>query len=364
MNKKTKKRLAAAGIALIGVMLASHVAFTVAWYNGSSQLAVNSFDIAIKDKNIHISLDNENFKDELDKDDIKDAIPDKYRPVSSAFSSKWLDQKADTPQFVGGYTRPFGQKMNSIDDVKIMDKGEGFFQQVLYIKSDAYAKITLDPKQTYINANRYGNELIADKVRNKMYPNLSHEEMVEQLNRIEDSLRFSILVLNDSDKEETGEDYQYAIIDPHKRENEVTKLGGILDADGDGFYDYVEDDNKEVIYGDVELENDDSLVYEGVGSNDGDFDTNSCFRAAHKNGVQLLDFEKSKAKGMNIKEEQSLSLEDVNQFTFTLQAGVSKKIVLSQYIEGWDLDSDNYTMFSRFVSSICFKVYDGKNGGN
>ena len=67
---------------------------------------------------------------------------------------------------------------------------------------------------------------------------------------------------------------------------------------------------------------------------------------------------------MNIVEEHSLSLEELNQFTFTLQADLSKKIVLSLYIEGWDQDSVNYTMFSRFVTGISFKLAGGGNGGN
>ena len=80
--------------------------------------------------------------------------------------------------------------------------------------------------------------------------------------------------------------------------------------------------------------------------------------------MQPIDFEKSETSGMKILEEQSYSLEDAHKFSFPLQADVSKKIVLSLSIEGWDKDSVNYTMFSRFLTSISFKLADGGNGGN
>ena len=59
---------------------------------------------------------------------------------------------------------------------------------------------------------------------------------------------------------------------------------------------------------------------------------------------------------MIINEEKSLSLSELDQFEMTLQPDVSKKIVLSLYIEGWDTDSVNYTMFSRFLTGVSFKL--------
>jgi hypothetical protein len=359
MNDRTKKRLAIAGIALTSAMLVASVGFTVAWYNGSSNLAVYNFDITLANKELTISTDNVEFKDHLTKDDIKDAIPEKYRPVSSAFSQNWLDQKATTPQFTSGYTGNDPEKvdMTSINDVGIMN--QGFFQKELYLKCTSFAKVTLDVENTYINADKAANATIASKLQRKVYPDMTVEQVEEYLNRIEDSLRFSILVLNDTGSEVKDEDYKYTIVDPHK--NGTTKLGGILDTDLDGYYDSY--DGKEIIYGDVS--NSSQAEWGDARSADeGNKGTNSCFDAAHRQGVQPLDYEESKNRGMLINEEKTLSLEELNQFTLTLQADVSKKIVLSLYIEGWDQDSVNYTMFSRFVTGISFKLADGGNGGN
>lgn len=364
MKDKTKIRLAIAGIVLTGSMLALSTGFTIAWYNGSSHLSVSNFNINLSDKKLTVSTDNEHFTDQLLYADIKDAIPDKYSPVSSAFSRKWLDQKAETPQFTLGYSDlPEVVDMTSYADSMLATTG--FFQKELYIKCDSFAKVTLDSEKTYVNSNKEENKKIAEKLFkfNKKengttpYNGMSVEQIEAKLNRIEDSIRLSILVLNDTGKE-INDDYQYVIVDPHK--NGTTNLGGILDIDGDGYYDSVS--GKEVIYGDV-LDSSKAIWKEDVRSEDlGNIGTHSCFDAAHKKGVHELDFEKS--KDMNIVEEHSLSLEELNQFTFTLQADLSKKIVLSLYIEGWDKDSVDYTMYSHFITSLGFKLVDGGSGGN
>ncbi len=359
MNAKTKKRLAAIGIAMTGAILIAHVGFTVAWYNGSSNLAVYNFDISLANKELTISTDNVNFTDHLTSDDVKDAIPEKYRPVSSAFSEKWINQRAVLPQFTSGYEEPSDYNMTSFNDVAI--KNEGVFRKELYLKCTSYAKVALDAQNTFIVADEVANRAIASKIQSKLYQDKTVDEVVTLLNDIEKSLRFSILVLNDDGQEIDSEQYKYQIIDPHK--NGTTKLGGLLDNDLDGYYDSY--DGKEVIYGEVNNASDTTLVYQSATIDDvGPSNTNSCFEANHKQGVQSLDLEVSKLNGVEIAEEHSLSLDQLEDFTFTLQADVSKKIVLSLYIEGWDRDSVNYTMFSRFLTGVSFKLAGGGNGGN
>ena len=359
MNNKTKTRLAAFCIALTGAILTAHVGFTIAWYNGSSNLAVYNFDITLANKELTISTDNVIFKDRLTSEDVKDAIPDKYRPVSSAFSNNWMTQKAILPQFTSGYEEPFDYNMTSFNDVTV--RNEGVFRKELYLKCSSFGKVALDAENTFAKANAEANRQIAPKLQRKLYQDKTVDEVVELLNDIENSLRFSILVLNDDGQEIDNEQYKYQIIDPHK--NGTTKLGGLLDTDLDGYYDSY--DGKEVIYGEVNNANDTALYYQSVTINDeGPSNTNSCFEANHRSGVRPLDLEASRANGMEIVEEHSLSLDQLEDFTFTLQADVSKKIVLSLYIEGWDRDSVNYTMFSRFLTGVSFKLAGGGNGGN
>lgn len=355
-----KKRLSIAAIALCGAMLIAHIGFTVAWYNGSSSLAIYDFNIQLADKELDISTDDEEFKPELSREDLEEWIPKKYRPVSTAFSNEWLNQKSETPQFTSGYsTEPEKQILTSPEDVMIMN--EGFFRKDLYLRCDSYAKVSLDMERSYIKADTETNLKTAEKLHNKVYKDQSVEEIADHLNQIEKSLRFSILVLNDHGQEVKEEDYKYQIFDPYK--NGSTNLGGVLDADLNGFYDSYQ--GKEVIYGEVENASSETLSYLDANTNDVEpSNSNSCFEAHHQKNVQPLDIASSVSKGMSIKEEQSLSFDQFDQFSFTLQENISKKIILCLYIEGWDTDSVNYTMYSSFLTSICFKLADGGNGGN
>ena len=367
MNDKTRIRLAVTGIVLMGAMLITSASFTIAWYNGSAHLAVSNFDISVADKNLSVSVDNENFSDELLYADIKDAIPEKYSPVSSAFSNEWLDKKSEAPQFTEGYNEPNSLSMTSIDKVALAT--DGYFQKELYIKCDTRTKVTLDTEKTFVNADKEKNVTVAKKLykwnqknnNDTPYKDMSEAEIASKLNRIEDSLRFSILILNDTGSDVKDEEYQYTIFDPHK--NGTTQLGGILDTDSNGYYDSL--NGKEVIYGEVENANIDTLSYRDANIVDeGVNKVDNCFVAAHEKNVQPLDMASSISKGMSIKEEKALSLAEAKEFSFSLQAEISKKIVLSLYIEGWDRDSVNYTMFSCFVTSLGFKIYDNGNGGN
>ena len=361
MTSKAKKRLSIASIAIFAGMLIAHVGFTVAWYNGSSNLAVYNMGISLAEKDLEISTDNITFKDSLSNHDLEDWIPNGYSPMSSAFSDEWLSQKSTIPQFTSVYTDVAPEKLayTSVDDFAISN--EGYFQKDLYLRCDSYARVSIDMEKTIIEPNEQRNIAIAERLQKKVYKDQTIEEIVEHLNSIKDSIRFSILVLNDTGFEVTDKDYQYQIFDPNKQG--TTSLGGILDIDLDGYYDSFE--GKEVIYGEVENADSDHLSYLNALENDeGDTSSGGCFIAAHQKNVQPLDLASSISNGLSIKEEKSLSLDEVDQFSFELQENVSKKIILSVYIEGWDKDSVNYTMYSSFTTDICFKLSTKGKGGN
>ena len=65
---------------------------------------------------------------------------------------------------------------------------------------------------------------------------------------------------------------------------------------------------------------------------------------------------------LEIKKEKSLSLDDFRTteldkpFYFPVYRSKPQEIVLSIYIEGWDLDSVNCTKGATFDSNITFKI--------
>ena len=67
--------------------------------------------------------------------------------------------------------------------------------------------------------------------------------------------------------------------------------------------------------------------------------------------------------GVKYKQEPSISLDDINSndnpLLIPCYNGVPTEIVLSIYLEGWDLDCYNSTMGASFDAQLSFKVLRG-----
>ncbi len=342
-----KRTVIGIGTCLIAIALSASVLSTVAWYNGSSHLQIENFNIGFSSKELKISTDNVDFKDRLGKNDLNQV--DKFIPVSSMFSSFWLNSKQEQPVFRKGFDEEEVRKTTytSIDDYAVAESG--FLSQVLYLKSDTDASATLDIEKTYVRPNEDANNDIANKLASK-YPEMSHEQIVNNLNKISDSLRMSILVL-DEEQEHELDDYAYYIIDPHK--NGDTLYGGLLDNDLDGYYDNY--DGKEVLFGEANNVSESTLVYTDEKAHH-EGKSYSIFEASTKDNVKHLDLGKSVDAGLQIAKENSLSLVESQDIRISLKTNVSKRIVFSLYLEGWDLDNTNLSMYAHFYMSLVFKL--------
>lgn len=335
-------------IALIGtsLMLVASTVLTYAWFDGSSNLAIENININFVGKEITASTDDVTFKEVLTNEDFVDVGV--YKPVSSMFLNHWLSHKSEMPVYYDLGGEPYKTIVNDINDFKEADSG--FLRQELFIKCTSDATIALDIDNFYAIGKDAENDEIANKIAAK-FPEFTHEEIKANLNNVANSLRFSLLI-----EEDQRNDYAYYIIDPHKDSD--TYLGGILDTDSDLYYDYVDD--KEVLYG--ETSNTDHLAFSNEGR-DSIEQSYSVFDANTKAGVSHLDIETSKQNGLVIAKENSLSLEEAKNITFEVASGVSKRIVLSIYLEGWDLDNTNLNMYAHFACGLSFKIADG-TGGN
>ena len=169
-------------------------------------------------------------------------------------------------------------------------------------------------------------------------------------------MRFSVLVPDENN-------YKYAIIDPYKSDEKPVKLGGVLDNSKSLTYDYYikEGVKYETVYG--EVYNRDKIKYIDGDSHDTEIiGEPSAFNAAHLANIKWFDEEASVENGMEIAIEDSLDINDFHYgtglapFDIKVERNVPKKIVLSIYIEGWDLASINSTMGSSFLADISFKI--------
>ena len=143
------------------------------------------------------------------------------------------------------------------------------------------------------------------------------------------------------------------IINPTAEEDGFNYVGGILDLNRDGFYDY-DNDDYEFIYGesvstsylDTPTENDGTIPEED----------RTTFVSNHKKGVYALDEENYQAKTVNYhklskftSKEVAVSRTDENYYNMA-------KCFLSIYFEGWDTHVVNSELGSGFNIDFEFEI--------
>ena len=330
------------------------LSFSLAWYASSARLYIDTIDITFRgERNLRVSTsdDLDTFKSDLTHDELNHV--DLFTPASTMFADKWMNKENPVPEFYE-YRTAFFNNAGVPDSPAELDNG--YFQQELYLlcDDDVYVSLDVFDNATYIIANETVNEYAVDK-QIKNFKEFTREEMLEALNSLENALRFSIYDVSEK---------KYYIIDPNKEG--ITYYGGILDNNYDQYFDtYVHDDIfYEGIYG--EIENRDKAIYEDVGEDDIDIGSDeiyTCFTAKHKARAKKFLLDESIANGLKIKEEPSLTLNElesydpeVNPLVMTLERNVPKKFIFSIYLEGWDKECINTNMGASFLSQIKFKI--------
>ena len=369
-----KKRIIISSIVATVALSALSHSITLAWYASSDRLSGDSFDVRIKaDNNLLISNSPEidTFKESLERSKEKQELNevDLFVPVSSMHKNLWMDEKSDTPYF---YDNSFyNVPATGIPQIKQVTRG--FFQQKIYLLSSVnyYVSVSggLDQDgnpDTFFESDLKLNEERAEALAkdSSLY---TKEEYLEKLNNLKNSLRMSILIPDE-------ENYNYFIIDPHKKENEEIVFAGRLDNDNDGYYDtyeYLDEGKvveKETVYG--EVINRENMIYDEPTGEHVEplpevehFDGNSFKGISKGSAYTYNEAESLKDNKVTYAKEESLSLNDLNSADNPLlipcYAGVPKEIVISIYLEGWDHDCVNATMGASFINSIRFKLAKG-----
>lgn len=359
MNKK--KIILSLLLATITLNVAT-VSMSIAWYSSGNVLNVDMIDIALEcDKEFKISktIDGE-YKQQLEYND--DDIETLFMPVTSAYSSEWMDIKSSKPHFYDDSNTI----TSNIVETPHKETTQGYFSTSIYLLSDDDIYVTIGQEKTFLVSNREKNKEYAQEVYEEIQSHeddplkhLTAEDIYERLNKLETAMRFSIL-----DPHET--DYSYAIIDPYKDDD--VYFGGLLDNDLDEYFDYYNQESEHIsyerVYGDIS--NREKIVYDDASNVDSDLvDTtveSNAFNAKHRHDVKLFNIEKSLANGVVIQKEQAYGLNEFNDnssknpYHIKLYKDQPKEIVLSIYIEGWDLESVNYTMGASFLASLSLKI--------
>lgn len=335
-----KKRIVILFTSIIAALVTG-ISVTVAWYASGQSMFIEDIELSLRgEKELFISTSGEegSFKETLTKDDLIKV--DSFRPITSSQSSLWLENKEPLPKFRDGYP---------CEDKPIVPQAhDGFYQQELYLYSDDDVIATLDKEAVMFTANETRNRQKAKELRNE-YSELTEDEIFNNLNQISKSMRYSILIPDE-------ENYAYYIIDPTKTED--TLFGGVLDSNRSGYFDTYEKDNEifEKVYG--EIEDYFKIVYDDPNPQDilatGPL---TCFNANKMKGTRSFNLQKSINNGLKIAKENSISNDEFEtKLQIPLVSQEPTKIVLSIYIEGWDLDNTNLVQHASFFAGLKFKI--------
>lgn len=345
---------------IVGCMSLAIISITasLAWYANSDLLSVDTLEVTISDDmDLKISTSNEldTFVDELNKEDLGINEDFFFSPASSVYKSSWYDEKQDTPIF---YDCSF-YTANSSGEPDFIEKEEGFLRKKLYLKAGRDCVVGLDTAGLIFESDSEANIARAQEELNKNPSlNLTANQIKEQLDKLINCLRISILVTD-------PENYQYLIIDPFKEDDEAVQFGGRLDNDADGYYDYFttrEGLYKEIVFGEV---NDRSFIEydEPTNLNVKASEIGNSFIANSKGTVYAFNAEKSTENGLQYALEESTSLDELEveepSFQIPCYADQPREIVISIYLEGWDLDCVNTTMGASFNTKLSFKLLRG-----
>lgn len=362
-------------IALVGLS----VSLTLAWYASSDRLSVRSLDVGVAgsaDLRLSTSPELDTFASAIDLSPSEEFV---FVPVSTLGRTNWSDN--NVPEFfdcsfdyVSSTGEPDTEKMSY-----------GFFQQKIYLLTNLDYYVTLDVNSTgetrendwsTFESNDEVNFARAKSIEKQMEKdnpstNVDVNEIKDKLDDLIKCLRISILVTDEDDS-------YYYIIDPTKKRDDAnTVFGGRLDNDRDGYYDTYEDENgdrREIVYGEVsEDSNRSKIVYSNPIDTSAveeekpvveSFFWNS-FEAESSKKAFTYDETGSKTNGFALKEEKAYSLEELDSEKTELRipcfANTPKAIVLSIYLEGWDLDCINSTMGASFITNLRFKLLRGIN---
>ena len=356
-----KKLILGFFIGMIGITVTS-LSMSLAWYASSNYLRVDPVNIAIQaDRTLLLSTTNEreDFKSSLSLQDGDLRYSGLFAPVSSIRSEDWISTRADTPAFYdcAYYWGSVGEpRMEEITREDAYYYSEEFY---LYADDDVYVTIDTDLTKIYTNqsaVDTYAKTIFPDV--KKEHPEETVEDIIAKLNLLPLAMRFSILVTG-------GDCYEYYVIDPNKDEtDEEVLFGGVLDNSKNDYYDTYTDNGEiyETVYGDVndrnlivyneEVEAEDSILTGEI----------SAFNAKHQQGTHRFNYEASVANGMKFAKEKSISYPELKANPELIKIPVhrgyenTRRLVISIYIEGWDLRSINSTMGSTFMANLSFKI--------
>lgn len=352
----SNRKLFVVGLLAFALTLAASVTSTYAWFAVTEAGSVSFAKLSIgEDHSLQIGLKesdgNITYYDTIDDKILKNHFSN-YVPgsplsdTSSMYQDLWLNEDTDYETALPILRNAYS---TNGDHHKSEVATSGFYQFEFYFKADSDMYLFLDYTDTYCNPLHEVNQKLADSSNGSI--------SVTDLDNVVNATRVSFFSKDG-----------FTIFEPNQLSSSKTVFGGILDATiKDGYYDYDTSSKKEIVYG--EYDDDAELVYDSA------YDTDStlvgratCFNAIHKAGVERFNYEESVAKGLSFKEEKTYTLNQLaikqSQGQYDkesmrplakLKENTPTRVVVTIYLEGWDLDVTEAIGNGSFTLALGFR---------
>ena len=337
INKHPKAQLMLLGGLLFSLGLVTSITTTYAWFQINPLLTVQDLNLRINPNadDYWLTVDLINSKGRINHDDIEH-YPDHFdeegnftgftladmdydpevglNDVSGMFADEWLNDSTKTrPEFRSNYGAYPGNKDHYTKSVVAT---KGYLQTVFVFTAGEDCEVYLTKDSGIKSMDT------AESAQSK-------KKNLEDLLQVANTVRFSFYsddgyYIAKQPEDETHEDITYE-----------TYYGGVLDMNGDGYYDSV--DGEEVLYGEYEGE----ATYNDNVSDSLPYENGSTFTANHQPGVKQVnvDYQKIvKEPAASIKTyiyDEDKPMRPL-QSICKLKKGEEKQVVFSVYCEGWD----------------------------
>lgn len=357
-----KKKLCFAAALSFCFGLATSVTATYAWYNTMTVGVIEGFNLKFSTSTYELKL---GIKDEsgkiiypegessYDEEDVGASSEYVLGEVSGMFSSEWKDNVLDVDSLLPTFRSSY-LFANNYTKSGLADR-EAYFQQEFYIRANEDCSIFLS-EGSYLESNEELNKKTAEAY------GLDPEKLAKSVN----ATRISIMTIDNDRK------INYKILTPTSAPRE-TYYGGVLSRfkrENSRYYDYIDD--KEILFGEYTLLGDhisyvrNPSIEEQIQARGGEIaeDEFSCFTAYHNPNVYGVDLssvtiakeDSSPMSDYILKKDQAVA---THAPLFTLDKDEDKRVIVSIYLEGWDLDMiDSIARASMNVSLNFAALFD------
>ncbi len=357
-HKLTRLGLTLAYAGLLVLFACPLATSTLAWFSIGSYNRISNiefgFDPGTKIKAELKSLeDGETWIPQDEDDCFRFSNEFSFAPVSNMFSGVdgysegWysldLDPESDKPKYMLGYG---GSGVTTTTRTSYASENKEYISLEFRFTCDRDLYLFLDTKKTKVEADREANKAMASSVTG-----MSESD----LNRVENACRISFF-----------SNMGYTVYEPNVESGSTTYYGGRLNVrQVDGYWDYDEKTLKETLYGEYDSKALSLLKYEPVTSQEEVKDPLNTLEAVSKQGNLAISNLSSLKEEGHIARETSYTLSELgtngSHPLLFIPAGQTRKLTVSIYIEGWDLDCDTFIEAATLGANITFTgVYANK----